>query len=465
MVSSLVFLLSAAAAAAAAAADVSGFLFECKTVVLDVEGGAAQLRLDRSDAASFPWSISILAANSDQGHLTPTDRRVVFQTLANGGDDGFLALAFGDFGGASHNGNFNITGWEPAEATSIQTVSSCGHNASALWMSGALLASQDAAAFSATYNFTVRASNGAAHWTVSLNDASRGMDAVTNWTAGGIGNVSRSLLRIAVHDGSTGCYGAGEQYTDVDLRGSFIPIITTEQGVGRDARMFVGTLQSVSYPPEQQLVWLTEFLNGFGSGAGGSRKTTYTSIPTFVCPENAVAVSLPDSSRVASFDFRTQRKLVTDSYQAFTSSRVEIQVLLMEPWSAWVFWNSSAVGGLQLDDDSAQQSSTPVLQVLDSLTSLLGRLPAPPLWVDTGAIVALEGGTEAVMSNLRSLLEWGVPVAGVWIQDWSGKRVDPFGSRLWWNWELDEELYVFWSCALRTFVPGPNLQFGFWALT
>jgi hypothetical protein len=58
----------------------------------------------------------------------------------------------------------------------------------------------------------------------------------------------------------------------------------------------------------------------------------------------------------------------------------------------------------------------------------------------------------------------GVPVAGLWLQvmhlgaalsvpvlahsvsgdqDWSGKRVDSFGSRLWWNWVLDSNQWVF----------------------
>ena len=36
-------------------------------------------------------------------------------------------------------------------------------------------------------------------------------------------------------------------------------------------------------------------------------------------------------------------------------------------------------------------------------------------------------------------------LAGLWIQDWAGKRVDSFGSRVLWNWELDDLFYPNWE--------------------
>jgi sulfoquinovosidase len=38
-----------------------------------------------------------------------------------------------------------------------------------------------------------------------------------------------------------------------------------------------------------------------------------------------------------------------------------------------------------------------------------------------------------------------VPLAGLWIQDWTGVRITSAGTQLWWNWTLDETLYPGWS--------------------
>ena len=51
----------------------------------------------------------------------------------------------------------------------------------------------------------------------------------------------------------------------------------------------------------------------------------------------------------------------------------------------------------------------------------------------------MEGGTAAIRANVAQLKDAGVPVAGLWVQDWTGVRTDSFGTRLWWNWEVDEE--------------------------
>lgn len=46
-----------------------------------------------------------------------------------------------------------------------------------------------------------------------------------------------------------------------------------------------------------------------------------------------------------------------------------------------------------------------------------------------------------VLSRLASLDAVGVPLAGLWLQDWCGKRMDSFGSRVLWNWILDPQRY------------------------
>ncbi|MBQ7595356.1 MAG: alpha-glucosidase [Clostridia bacterium] len=79
--------------------------------------------------------------------------------------------------------------------------------------------------------------------------------------------------------------------------------------------------------------------------------------------------------------------------------------------------------------------------VIENLTALLGRQPVLPDWVYDGAILGIQGGTDIMMKKVETCLEHGMPVTGVWIQDWEGRRVTAFGKQLMWNWEWDSELY------------------------
>ena len=45
----------------------------------------------------------------------------------------------------------------------------------------------------------------------------------------------------------------------------------------------------------------------------------------------------------------------------------------------------------------------------------------------------------------RQVVDAGVKVAAIWLQDWTGMRTDSFGERLWWNWELDTTFYHDWK--------------------
>jgi alpha-glucosidase len=57
----------------------------------------------------------------------------------------------------------------------------------------------------------------------------------------------------------------------------------------------------------------------------------------------------------------------------------------------------------------------------------------------------MQGGTDRVRAKLDELNAIGVPLAGLWIQDWPGIRVTNVGSQLWWNWQLDESFYPGWN--------------------
>lgn len=77
----------------------------------------------------------------------------------------------------------------------------------------------------------------------------------------------------------------------------------------------------------------------------------------------------------------------------------------------------------------------------DILGSLLGRQPELPDWAYDGAILGIQGGTETVFQKLEKAEKAKTAVAGVWCQDWEGRRVTAFGKQLQWNWEWDSERY------------------------
>ena len=80
-------------------------------------------------------------------------------------------------------------------------------------------------------------------------------------------------------------------------------------------------------------------------------------------------------------------------------------------------------------------------QVLENLTDLIGRQIMLPDWVHNGEILGVQGGTAIMDKKLKTALDHDMAVAGVWIQDWEGRRVTAVGKQLYWNWVWDEELY------------------------
>ena len=85
------------------------------------------------------------------------------------------------------------------------------------------------------------------------------------------------------------------------------------------------------------------------------------------------------------------------------------------------------------------------LEIISSYTAVVGRLSPLPRWVGKGAILGLQGGTQAVNRTLFDTVakKWGnlSDVAGVWLQDWTGQRNFSGANELprvglWWNWEV-----------------------------
>ena len=83
--------------------------------------------------------------------------------------------------------------------------------------------------------------------------------------------------------------------------------------------------------------------------------------------------------------------------------------------------------------------------LIETYTSFSGRMGPLPLHFTKGLIVGWEGGTDVVRKYWRQVVDAGVKVSAIWLQDWTGIREDTFGSRLWWNWELDTTFYHDWK--------------------
>lgn len=91
-----------------------------------------------------------------------------------------------------------------------------------------------------------------------------------------------------------------------------------------------------------------------------------------------------------------------------------------------------------------------LLEATGAVTGVTGRQPELPDWAHDGAILGIQGGQEKVEGVVKEAVAAGMPVVGVWLQDWSGTRLQAgaYGvdvSRLWWNWEADAVLYPDWA--------------------
>ena len=90
-----------------------------------------------------------------------------------------------------------------------------------------------------------------------------------------------------------------------------------------------------------------------------------------------------------------------------------------------------------------------LLAVVAALSNVTGRMAPLPAWVDRGAIVGTEGGSAFVDDVVANLTAFDVPLAGIWLQDWTGLVNYTEGQRVLWNWELSETWYPDWRRQTR----------------
>ena len=189
-------------------------------------------------------------------------------------------------------------------------------------------------------------------------------------------------------------YGFGEQFSDIDCKGQLIPIVCEEGGIGRGD------------PGPKTLKIL---------GVAGNRFSSYASTPHFLTNQGHSLFLTNTEPSV--FDLRD-------------SDLVKIRV------------ESSQMQGQMLFGE------TP-LDLIELYTEYSGRMPPLPDWVNSGALIGMQGGTAKVRKIWSQLKELDTPIAGFWLQDWVGQRDTIAGKQLWWNWQLDHEAYPGWYALVK----------------
>lgn len=178
-------------------------------------------------------------------------------------------------------------------------------------------------------------------------------------------------------------HGFGTQYNSTDQRGQSFRLFVSEQGIGREEGIFLfnGDDHTTGFPMPWWVDW-----RGFGI--------------------------LVETDRRSYVDLCSS---VEDTY-----------------WFETMDGNTAAW--------SVFLGPTP-LKVLDQLGAVVGRPARPPEW-SFGLWLGAQGGTESVEQILAEAEEAELPVAAMWVQDWTGLRPNiGGGSGVQYRWELDAEWY------------------------
>lgn len=216
-----------------------------------------------------------------------------------------------------------------------------------------------------------------------------------------------SLLRLAATAGSpnslalpvrcdadSGFHGFGGQYHETDQRGEAFRLFVSEQGLGRDPALPILPLNGGPY-------------------------TTYFPMPYFLDPRGFGA--LLRTAQLVNVDL-----CKTDADVAW------FEVVDGAPLEMLVFHGPTAT------------------DVIDQLGAEVGRPLAPPdwaydLWIGAQAgttQTTLGAGSAAIRAEVEALRAADIPVGVLWVQDWSGIRVNfDGGSGVQYRWQVDDVLY------------------------
>lgn len=190
-------------------------------------------------------------------------------------------------------------------------------------------------------------------------------------------------------------YGFGEQFSYLDLKGRNVPVLTQEQGIGRGDPV------------------VSKLVNLYSPGSGGTSLTSYYAVPQYITNERRSLFL--EGTHYSRFDLRKPEQVSVHYFDPTLQGRI-------------------LYGEHMLD-------------LIEGFTAYTGRMQPLPDWMNEGAIVGLQGGTERVRGIWDQLKAQDTPIAALWLQDWVGKRttLGGTGSQLWWNWELDAQRYPAWQ--------------------
>ena len=181
-------------------------------------------------------------------------------------------------------------------------------------------------------------------------------------------------------------FGAGEQFSHVELTGKEVPFLVEENGIGRGDQPATRTANLV--------------------GAGGNEWTTYCPIPLILSTDN--------KAYLIENDCYSEIDLSVDGEITFIVDDNEINIK---------YWEANSPK-----------------ELLQKITKYTGRMPELPDWT-YGTILGIQGGAERVKQLVKDAQAYGNPISAIWIQDWVGKKPTSIGSRLRWEWKPDESTY------------------------
>lgn len=182
-------------------------------------------------------------------------------------------------------------------------------------------------------------------------------------------------------------YGMGEQFSYLNLKGRKVPVWTQEPGFAKNRSLY-------------------RLAGDLVMGAGGEWWTNYYPQPLMV------------SSR------RCFLGVDTYAYCEFDFGRNPYRLLCCEVPRRIVFGRADRMEDL-----------------FPLIAEYCGRQRRLPEWVYSGVHLGIGGGMDAVKGKLKSALDGGVQVSGVWVEDWTGLKHFDYQTRLLWNWDYHREMY------------------------
>jgi alpha-glucosidase len=188
-------------------------------------------------------------------------------------------------------------------------------------------------------------------------------------------------------------FGFGQQLTYFNQKGFVLPILVQEHGVGRGQPV------------------VTEIIDRLANRGGGTPFVTEAPVPHYLT--SRLRSLFLENTEYSTFDMRQP-------------DQIEIKV-----------WSATMTGRILY-------GRTP-LDLVEAFTEYTGRMRELPDWIHQGVILGTQGGTDVVRGKVDTANKAGIPLAGVWLQDWPGVRVTSTGRQLWWNWQLDETYYPGWK--------------------